>query len=207
MVDSTPTPGDDRKPVSRRLRFEILRRDNFTCRYCGGSAPDVTLAVDHVIPTALGGGDDPTNLITACTDCNNGKASINMGDDTVADVTEATRLYAEALEAAANIERDERDQTSAFADEFRDRWNKWKFVGGVRGGQSIRLPSVSWRGTILNYAASGLTMDDLNYAIEVCMAKTGLENDTAIWRYFCGVCRATLTKRHEIAQRILDDGA
>ena len=26
--------------VSKRLRYEILRRDNHTCRYCGASAPD-----------------------------------------------------------------------------------------------------------------------------------------------------------------------
>lgn len=56
--------------VSKRIRFEVLRRDNYTCRYCGGSAPDVKLTVDHVMPVALG---DPTNLVTACKDCNAGK--------------------------------------------------------------------------------------------------------------------------------------
>ena len=40
--------------VSRRLRFEILRRDNYTCCYCGAKSPDVTLAVDHVLPVTLG---------------------------------------------------------------------------------------------------------------------------------------------------------
>lgn len=39
--------------VSKRLRFEILRRDNFQCRYCGAKAPDATLAVDHVTPKEL----------------------------------------------------------------------------------------------------------------------------------------------------------
>ncbi|MEJ7724319.1 MAG: hypothetical protein WKF64_08445 [Ilumatobacteraceae bacterium] len=39
----------DEKPISRRLRFEILRRDGHTCRYCGARAPDVPLTVDHVI--------------------------------------------------------------------------------------------------------------------------------------------------------------
>jgi 5-methylcytosine-specific restriction endonuclease McrA len=38
-----------------KLRFSILRRDSFRCYYCGESAPDVVLHVDHVIPRALGG--------------------------------------------------------------------------------------------------------------------------------------------------------
>lgn len=36
--------------VSKRTRFEVLRRDDHTCRYCGQSAPDVKLTVDHVLP-------------------------------------------------------------------------------------------------------------------------------------------------------------
>jgi 5-methylcytosine-specific restriction endonuclease McrA len=36
--------------VSKRTRYEVLRRDNHACRYCGGIAPDVILTVDHVTP-------------------------------------------------------------------------------------------------------------------------------------------------------------
>lgn len=61
--------------VSKRLRYEILRRDNHACRYCGATAPGVKLNVDHVIPTSLGGSDKPDNLVTACADCNSGKTS------------------------------------------------------------------------------------------------------------------------------------
>lgn len=62
--------------VSNKLRFEILRRDNYTCRYCGASAPDARLEVDHVVPRALGGRDIPANLVTACERCNNGKSAM-----------------------------------------------------------------------------------------------------------------------------------
>lgn len=34
--------------VSKRTRFEVLRRDGHICQYCGEKAPDVTLHVDHV---------------------------------------------------------------------------------------------------------------------------------------------------------------
>lgn len=33
--------------VSKRTRYEVLRRDNHACRYCGASAPEVKLTVDR----------------------------------------------------------------------------------------------------------------------------------------------------------------
>lgn len=56
--------------VSKRVRFRIFARDNFTCRYCGRSAPDVVLHIDHVHPVSRGGTDKESNLVTACADCN-----------------------------------------------------------------------------------------------------------------------------------------
>jgi 5-methylcytosine-specific restriction endonuclease McrA len=34
--------------ISKSLRYEIMRRDNHTCRYCGGTPPEVRLTLDHV---------------------------------------------------------------------------------------------------------------------------------------------------------------
>lgn len=62
------------KPVSARTRFEIFKRDDFTCRYCGRRTPEVVLEVDHVIPRCEGGSNDPLNLVTSCWECNRGKA-------------------------------------------------------------------------------------------------------------------------------------
>lgn len=76
--------------VSKRLRYEILRRDNHACRYCGAAAPSVKLNVDHVIPTSLGGSDKPDNLVTACADCNGGKTSSMPNAMVVADVDQNT---------------------------------------------------------------------------------------------------------------------
>ena len=55
------------------LRWKVLNRDCFTCQYCGQTAPDIMLQVDHLTALANGGTDDPKNLITACTACNVGK--------------------------------------------------------------------------------------------------------------------------------------
>jgi hypothetical protein len=76
--------------VSKRLRYEILRRDNHACRYCGATAPDAKLNVDHVIPQSLGGSDKPDNLVTSCADCNAGKTSSMPNALVVADVDQET---------------------------------------------------------------------------------------------------------------------
>jgi hypothetical protein len=65
-----------RAGISKRLRFEILRRDGFRCRYCGSGSEEVRLEIDHVHSIANGGAElDPNNLITACFDCNRGKSA------------------------------------------------------------------------------------------------------------------------------------
>lgn len=59
--------------IALSVRFDILERDSFTCRFCGKRAPETELEVDHVMPRAKGGSDDTSNLVTACRDCNRGK--------------------------------------------------------------------------------------------------------------------------------------
>lgn len=67
-----------RTSISTRRRFEIFKRDGFRCRYCGRTSDEAKLHVDHVDPVALGGSDDDANLVTACSDCNLGKAAIPL---------------------------------------------------------------------------------------------------------------------------------
>lgn len=72
----------ERKPIPKRTRFEVFKRDKFTCQYCGRKSPEVTLEVDHIKPVAEGGTNDILNLITACFDCNRGKSKIRLDDST-----------------------------------------------------------------------------------------------------------------------------
>lgn len=71
----------ERKSLSKKLRFEVFKRDSFTCQYCGKSAPEVVLEVDHIEPVAKGGKNTITNLITACFDCNRGKSDRKLTDN------------------------------------------------------------------------------------------------------------------------------
>ena len=66
--------------VGPRIRFEVLKRDSFTCRYCGQSSPQVVLEIDHIIPLSDGGSDDPMNLAASCWDCNSGKSNIPLAE-------------------------------------------------------------------------------------------------------------------------------
>jgi hypothetical protein len=68
----------DRKAISKSIRFEIFKRDRFTCQYCGRTVPQVILHVDHITAVISGGTDDINNLITSCADCNLGKGARSL---------------------------------------------------------------------------------------------------------------------------------
>lgn len=79
---------NEREQISKKLRFEIFKRDNFVCQYCGGKAPEVVLKVlrvDHITPVCKGGDNNILNLITSCFDCNSGKGGRTLSDHTVLD--------------------------------------------------------------------------------------------------------------------------
>jgi hypothetical protein len=64
---------------SLRLRFRILKRDNFCCRVCGASpalTPGLELHVDHIIAWSVGGETVEENLQTLCEACNLGKSNV-----------------------------------------------------------------------------------------------------------------------------------
>lgn len=63
------------RQISRRLRFAVLYRDNFTCAYCGRTPPEVVLHADHKVPFSQGGPTTLENLTAACADCNMGKSN------------------------------------------------------------------------------------------------------------------------------------
>jgi len=62
------------------LRWEVLKRDAFTCQYCGRSAPEVKLEVGHITPVSEGGKDTKENLVTACYSCNRGRSALSLRD-------------------------------------------------------------------------------------------------------------------------------
>lgn len=74
-------PRGERKPISRKLRYQILYRDGFRCRACGRSPNNgVKLTIDHIIPVEWGGETEEANLQTLCEECNAGKQAWVKGN-------------------------------------------------------------------------------------------------------------------------------
>lgn len=62
-----------RSEMTFKLRFETMKRDNFTCVLCGNTAKESRLEIDHIIPVCRGGKNNMDNLRTTCFKCNRGK--------------------------------------------------------------------------------------------------------------------------------------
>lgn len=72
------TNGRRRRKPGRHLRYEVLKRDNYTCKACGRSPatnPGLGLEADHIVPYSKGGETIMDNLQTLCEDCNMGKSN------------------------------------------------------------------------------------------------------------------------------------
>lgn len=68
-----------KRTINWRLRFIVMRRDNFKCKSCGRSPatdPIIILHVDHVKAWANGGETILENLQTLCSVCNIGKSDL-----------------------------------------------------------------------------------------------------------------------------------
>jgi 5-methylcytosine-specific restriction endonuclease McrA len=61
-----------------KLRFEVFKRDNFTCQYCGRNVKDdhIKIHCDHIHPKSKNGLWSIDNLITSCKECNLGKNDV-----------------------------------------------------------------------------------------------------------------------------------
>jgi hypothetical protein len=186
-------------PVSKRLRFEILRRDNHACRYCGAAAPEAKLVVDHVKPVTLGGLDDPTNLVTACQPCNSGKSSVPADAPVVDDVQADALRWAKAMEQAHKIARKAMDERRrrrvVFVDQIWDPWT-WGDAKGER--HTWELPD-DWGVTIDRFCEFGISDEEFKDAVDTAMGGRAREP----FRYMCSILWRWVEERQEIATEII----
>lgn len=168
--------------ISQRLRYEILRRDGFRCRYCGLAPSESELHIDHVIPEVLGGQTEPSNLVAACLECNQGKASSSPSESSVADVAQAAMIWRDVIRRAADEFRLERTGVDRDCAEFDTVWRQWHPVSD----EARDIPrSEDWEQSIKRYLRSGLEIDDLIEFIPLAMQSQA--NVERKWSYFCGI--------------------
>lgn len=142
--DSTPSMfsgfrAPTRKPIGARKRFRVLQKCGFTCVYCGRTASEVRLEIDHVIPVSQGGTNDEANLTAACVDCNRGRGAMpidgtfcqwlsaqQLRDDVVGDLADG---HARDPLREPKLLRDLVEQIAAFRgieDAKRAAWHAWR---------------------------------------------------------------------------------
>ena len=189
--------------VSKRTRYEVLKRDNHTCRYCGASAPDAKLTVDHVTPTALGGSDDPSNLVAACRDCNYGKASTSPDAALVADVSQRAVEFAAAIDTYNKAQMSDRRKRDAYVRRFEKAWNEWHW-GSKDAPKHLSKPS-DWKATIWQFYGLGLPVAEVEDAVTIAAGNQMIDPDR-VFRYMCGVLWNKVNKMQEGAKAIAEVG-
>ena len=126
-----------REAVRKSVRFEVFKRDSFTCQYCGEKSPDVVLEVDHITPVAGGGTNDILNLVTACRSCNAGKSDRTLSDSTAIELKRSQLEDLEERRQQLEMLRDWRVSLASLDAQTAEMlWHVWCSIVGVRSEMS-----------------------------------------------------------------------
>jgi hypothetical protein len=168
-----------RVAISKKSRFEVFKRDSFTCQYCGATPPKVILNVDHIHPVAEGGDNNMDNLITSCEPCNLGKSANLLTDipqslkdkaSQIAEREEQIKGYNEILKAKADRIDDE----------------SWQVAAALEGQDRVETYNRSSLLSIKQFLGS-LPVSEVIEAADIAIAKFPWPTKKR-FSYFCGVC-------------------
>jgi hypothetical protein len=185
--------------ITKRTRFEVLRRDKHTCQYCGEKAPDVILHIDHVVPRALGGDDKPGNLVAACKDCNSGKTSIAPDAPIVRGLTEQAAAYVLGMQDKMTRFRADVESLDDYVYLFREEWDVWN-----NSGDRLPLPA-DFEMTLFRWKQMGIPSKVYDLAIPVAMNNNRVRPDDK-FSYMCGIVWNLINQR-EIDYSVTDETA
>lgn len=166
-----------RKQISKKVRFEIFKRDGFACSYCGATPPGAMLHVDHINPVANGGGNESVNLVTACESCNQGKGarllssipkSLKNKSEEVAEREAQVLGYHNVMEAKRSRLDSQTWLIAQELDGIQESMDRGKF-------RTIK--------SFIEKTGYHETVD----AAEIATASKAREGDDK-FKYFCGVC-------------------
>lgn len=168
-----------RKAISKKLRFDVFKRDGFSCQYCGAHPPQAILHVDHITPVIEGGGNNIDNLVTSCDACNLGKGARALSEipqslkdkaSAIQEREEQIRGYNEVMMARVRRIENEAWVVAAALEgvECLERYDRADFLSIKRFLE--RLPAFR----VLE-------------AADIARAKC-FRSDAKTFRYFCGVC-------------------
>lgn len=172
-------PLSKRKPISKRVRFEVFKRDGFVCQYCGAHPPDVLLELDHIVPVAENGTSDESNLVTSCFDCNRGKGATSL-------LTVPQSLS----EKATEIEERE-SQLAGYRAVMQIRLDRieddmWAVADTLIPNSSQNGMRRDWLRSIKMFNER-LPLHEVVDGAEIAIARKPYSENQR-FRYFCGVC-------------------
>ena len=166
-------------PLSKKIRFEVFKRDGFCCQYCGNNPPLVVLEVDHIQPKSKGGSDDIDNLVTSCFDCNRGKSNIELNilpqktEEKALLIKEKEEQYAAYKKLLSSIKRRINKEIKIVDTVYTKYFSGWCLSDGFKIN-SLKKFIVS------------LGLSFVEEAMNKACYKIG-DKDRAI-KYFCGIC-------------------
>jgi hypothetical protein len=167
-----------RNSSSKKLRFDVFKRDGFTCQYCGAHPPNVILEADHVIPAAGGGKAEIDNLVTACFDCNRGKGKTPLD------------VIPQSLQSKAEETKEREAQLAGYRKIIQKKVDReeadcWRIAAALLPGEREYI-NRDWFQGIKNFARR-LDLHEILDAAETALARIPY-SESKRFRYFCGIC-------------------
>ena len=172
--------------ITKKIRFEVFKRDGFTCQYCGNTPPNVTLEVDHIIPKSKSGKDDINNLATSCFDCNRGKSNIelktipNTIQTNIQILEEKEAQYNEYCKLLKKIQRRIKREIHSVSEEYTSFFPEYELKEKFCNSSIKQF--IDKLGTIE-------VIDSMNKACQI------IDDPDDSIKYFCGICWNKINSR------------
>jgi hypothetical protein len=168
-----------RKTISKKLRFEVFKRDNFTCQYCSAKPPNVPLEIDHIIPVCKKGTNHIDNLITACFDCNRGKSGneLNSIPNTLSEKSEIKKIaiaqYREYQKILIQQKKQMEIDVLMVEEIYNSVYTEYVFM------EKFKL-------SVKNFIKK-LGVESVCESMEIACSKIHYDEQKVL-KYFCGIC-------------------
>jgi len=170
--------------MGNKIRFEVFKRDGFTCQYCGRTPPSAILEADHINPRSNHGKTTMENLITSCRDCNKGKGKHKLTSipsslkDTMADIEERELQIQEYNKLLTLVDKRLNSSVKRFREHLKEidaMAYDMEFKGSLLKSYFRKLPETE-------------VIDAADIAVEKLLSGD-IYNSYNMIKYFCGVCR------------------
>ena len=168
-----------RKSLSLKRRFEVFKRDSFRCQYCGANPPSVVLEVDHIAPVCEGGGNDISNLITSCFNCNRGKKGIPLADipETISEIGKKIKEKELQLAGYREIVQIKLDRIES------DVWKVANVLFAATAKDGVRVSYLK----SIEVFVKRLDLHEIIDAAEIATFRKPYSENQKV-KYFCGIC-------------------